>query len=446
MLLKRFKKFVAQEKLFTPSDKLLLALSGGVDSMVLLHLCKQSGFDIAVAHVNFKLRGKEANHNEALVKDTCKLWGISCHTQFFNTKKYAASNKLSIQEAARELRYRYFFNLCHEKGYTKILTAHHASDNIETFFINLLRGSGIKGLSGIPLQRQEIVRPLLFASRQEIETYAKKHLLPIAEDSSNASDAYLRNKIRHHLIPALNDVEPDAGKYMNKSITHLNNEKELLLELYEKAFAPLLVSKKDYQIIDKTALLKYKQAETMLFFFLSSFGFNATQVSSILQNRKNKSGVFFETESHRLLINRNELILTPKKTVKKIPAKLISKPEDALLEPLPLHIEQRDPSSMVDYKNAGLYEAYLDAQKVLFPLTLRLWEHGDEIIPLGMNKRKKVSDILTDKKASALDKEQCYVLSDKQKRIIWIPGYTISQYCKIDTATLQILYFKAQYI
>jgi tRNA(Ile)-lysidine synthase len=234
MLLQQFQEFVSKKKLINPSDKLLLSVSGGVDSMVLLQLCLKAGYDFSVAHVNFKLRGSDADADEALIISTCKSHQIECFSTQVETQDYANQNKLSIQMAARELRYNYFNTLINQHHFAKLVTAHHADDHIETFFINLLRSSGIQGLTGIPLQHENIIRPLLFATKQQIEAYAQTHQIIFNTDSSNLKDDYLRNHLRHHVIPTINKASINANTQILNSIQHLNDDVNLLQELHQK--------------------------------------------------------------------------------------------------------------------------------------------------------------------------------------------------------------------
>jgi tRNA(Ile)-lysidine synthase len=440
MLLNQFQEFVKQNQLFNASDKLLLAVSGGVDSMVLFHLCLKAGYEFSVAHVNFKLRGENADADEALVINTCKAFKIDCFTTNFNTQNYANEKKLSIQMAARELRYNYFDQLIQQHQFTKLLTAHHANDQIETFFINLLRSSGIKGLKGIPMQNENIIRPLLFATKNQIETYANTHQIIFHTDSSNLKDDYLRNHLRHHVIPAFNNASPNATIQILNSIQHLNDDFNLLQELHQKAFKNLITTHAHGIIINKTKLQVYANAQAMLFAYVKNYGFNKSQVQQMLQHKQDESGKLYYSNTHKILNNRNEFIIS-----------LIEKPntlEEIIIHNIgqtittPLHIKMQLSSvNEVNYKNAHANEAYFDASKIKFPLKLRLWQAGDQMQPLGMKNKKNLSDILIDNKVDILTKTNTYVLCNNNNQIIWLIGHRLSEQFKIDPKTKNVLYF-----
>lgn len=437
MLLQQFQEFVTQKKLINPSDKLLLAVSGGVDSMVLLQLCLKAGYQCSVAHVNFKLRGAAANADEALVIDTCKTHQIECFSTQVDTQIFANQNKLSIQMAARELRYNYFNTLINKHRFTKLVTAHHADDHIETFFINLLRSSGIQGLTGIPLKNENIIRPLLFATKQQIESYAQTEQLKFNTDSSNLKDDYLRNHLRHHVIPALTNATTNANTQILNSIQHLNDDANLLQELHQKTFEQFL-SKHPHGIsIDKTKLVTYTNVAHLLFWYLKNFGFNSTQVLDMLSNEE--SGRIFYSNTHQILQNRAEFILSPMNTMEQTEELIIDIINQKIETPIKLKFELLDNKS-TNFKDAQAFEVYVDATKIQFPLTLRKWQAGDQMQPLGMKHQKKVSDILIDNKVDNLTKANTYVLCNANKEIIWLIGQRVSESFKIDKNCKKILH------
>jgi tRNA(Ile)-lysidine synthase len=437
MLLQQFKEFVSQKQLMKPTEKLLLAVSGGVDSMVLLHLCKKAAYDISVAHVNFRLRGAAADADEALVIATCNENKIECFTTNFDTQAYANKNKLSIQMAARELRYNYFNALIKEHHFAKLVTAHHADDHIETFFINLLRSSGIQGLTGIPLQNEIIIRPLLFATKQQIETYAHTNSIKYNTDSSNVKDDYLRNNLRHHVIPAINNTSINAGTQILNSIQHLNDDANLLEELHQKAFEPLLSQHTHGISINKTKLLSFTNAAHLLFWHLKNYGFNSSQVQDMLSNED--SGRIFYSSTHQILQNRNELILSPITNNEPLAAIIIENINQKLETPIALEIELLELNNTI-YKNAQVHEIFVDAAKIQFPLTLRKWQTGDQMQPLGMKHQKKVSDILIDNKVDNLTKANTYVLCNANNEIIWLIRQRVSESFKIDKNCKNVLH------
>jgi tRNA(Ile)-lysidine synthase len=437
MLLQQFKAFVSQKQLMKPSEKLLLAVSGGVDSMVLLHLCEKAGYDISVAHVNFKLRGAAADADEALVKATCNENKIECFTTNFDTQAYANKNKLSIQMAARELRYNYFNTLINQHHFAKLVTAHHADDHIETFFINLLRSSGIQGLTGIPVQNENIIRPLLFATKQQIETYVQTHQIKFNTDSSNLKDDYLRNYLRHHVIPTINKANTNANTQILNSIQHLNDDASLLQELHQKTFETLLKQHAHGISINKTKLLGYTNAAHLLFWQLKNYGFNHAQVQDMLVNEE--SGRIFYSNTHQILQNRGELILSILPTTSDVQETVIENSHQKIESPIPLKLQLLDAKN-INYKSAQAYQIYVDEAKIQFPLTLRKWQKGDQMQPLGMKYQKKVSDILIDNKVDLLTKANTYVLCNANKEIIWLIGHRVSERFKIETNCTKALH------
>jgi tRNA(Ile)-lysidine synthase len=439
MLLKQFQAFVNNNQLINTSDKLLLAVSGGIDSMALLHLCINSSYQFGVAHVNFKLRGAAADADEALVIATCKAHQIECFTTSFDTQSYANNNKLSIQMAARELRYTYFNTLIKEHHFTKLVTAHHADDNVETFFINLLRSSGIQGLTGIPLHNESIIRPLLFATKLQIEKYAQSHQLNFNTDSSNLKDDYLRNHLRHNVIPTLNDTATNTNQQILNSIEHLNDDANLLYELHQKAIQEITTNHTNGISINISKLLQYHNAAHLLFWFLKNYGFNSHQVHDMLSDKHNESGSLFYSNTHQILRNRNEFILSPIVLKQQVSEVIIESIHQEINTPIQLKMQVLDMQN-INYKTAKAKEAYIDMAKIEFPLKLRKWQTGDAMQPLGMKKQKKVSDILIDNKVDRLTKDNTYLLCNANNEIIWLIGQRVSERFKVDENSCNILY------
>lgn len=439
MLLKQFQAFVNNNQLINTSDKLLLAVSGGIDSMVLLHLCKNSGYHFGVAHVNFKLRGAAADADEALVINTCKAHQIEYFSTNFDTQSYANKNKLSIQMAARELRYNYFNSLIKEHHFTKLVTAHHADDHIETFFINLLRSSGIQGLTGIPLQNENIIRPLLFATKLQIENYAQSHQIKFNTDCSNLKDDYLRNHLRHHVIPVINIASKNANTQILNSIEHLNDDANLLYELNQKAIQEITTNTSNGININITKLLKYSNSAYLLFWFLKNYGFNSHQVHDMLSDKHNESGSLFYSNTHQILRNRNEFILSPIALKQQASEVIIESINQEINTPIQLKMQVLDMQN-INYKTAKAKEAYIDMAKIEFPLKLRKWQTGDAMQPLGMKNQKKVSDILIDNKVDLITKNNTYMLCNANNEIIWLIGQRVSERFKVDENSCNILY------
>jgi tRNA(Ile)-lysidine synthase len=440
MLLPSFQNFISKNKLIGSNDKLLLAVSGGVDSMVLMDLCLKSGLNFAVAHVNFKLRGAASDTDEELVIATCKANNIACYTTSFDTVAYTKQHKISIQMAARELRYSYFEQLIKTHQFTKLLTAHHANDSLETFFINLLRSSGIQGLTGIPIINKYIIRPLLFAEKSAIEKYAVAHKIIYQTDVSNLKDDYLRNQIRHHIIPAFQNINENAVNQLLNSMYHLQREHELLQELHQKALDKIISKHPQGIQIDITLLKTFVQFETMLLLYLKNYGFNHAQVMQMLDDTSNQTGSLFYSKTHRVLYNRDVLIVSILLKSENNNDFIIHNINQKVDHPFFLKMQELLIDN-INYKTASSNEAYVDAAKVQFPLTIRKWKQGDSIIPLGMKQRKKISDILIGQKVDLIMKENIYVLCNANGDIIWLIGQRLSDNFKVEKMSSKLYYF-----
>jgi tRNA(Ile)-lysidine synthase len=442
MLIEQFQQFVSKNNLFTPGDKLLLAVSGGVDSMVLLHLCIKMGYAIEVAHCNFKLRGTESDADEQLVATVCEAHQIKLHSTSFDTAKYAEQHKLSVQMAARELRYNYFNRLIEAHGFNFLLMAHHADDSIETFFINLIRSSGIEGLTGIALQNGNKLRPLLFASRADIETYARENQISYHQDSSNDTDDYLRNYLRHQVIPPLQNATAHAREGILSSLKHLQQDANLLNELFAAAIEKIAVEKENNIIINRTQLTSYSHAEALLFRYLKHKGFRFNQVQEMVKAEVNHSGKIFRSGTHRVLINRDQLILSAITTGNNIEECLIDTVPYETQTPLPLKIRRVKPLNIA-FTQATQHEAFIDEEKITWPLSIRKWQAGDMMQPLGMKHRKKISDMLIDMKVDVWTKEKTYVLIDAAGNILWLIGYRMSELCKVTLRSNSLLHLQS---
>ena len=423
---------------FTAGSKILVAVSGGVDSMAMLHLLHDAGINIVAAHCNFKLRGDESDLDEDFVKtETAKL-GVPCRVTHFDTSAYASLNGLSIQIAARELRYRRFHELAKQEKFDAIAIAHNRDDRIETLFINLARGTGIHGLASIRPRNGKIIRPLLFASRTEIEEYVKIRNIAFREDSSNATDKYARNHIRHNVIPGLEQFFPGMRQAIERSIEHFS-EVELFYNNTIEHYKNKIVSAKDDLIyIDLTALRESPSSPTLLYEILKPFGFSNSIAAEVLEEQR--SGRQFFSATHRLVRDRQSLILQ-KSDSKPSPAILIDEQCSSLDFPLRIEIDKFDRYPEFTPDTAPNI-ACMDGDKLTYPLLLRKWEHGDKFRPLGMKNMKKLSDFFTDAKLSLIEKERCRVLvSDGQ--IAWIAGLRIDDRFKITDKTKKIVRFKA---
>jgi tRNA(Ile)-lysidine synthase len=432
-MLPEFLHFIEKEKLFNKNTKLLVAVSGGIDSVCLAHLLHLSGFNFAIAHCNFKLREEESNQDENFVKLLAEEWGVPCYTKQFDTELYAQTHKINIQMAARELRYEWFAQLKEKYGFDKIVTAHHKEDSIETFFINLFRGSGTSGLKGISITNKAIVRPLLFALRKDIVKHIQAFKLEYREDSSNASKKYLRNKIRQDLIPQIQQIDEKAIGGIVQSMLHLKKENELLLYLIKKELQEYIGEEKGFSInIEK--LKQHPHADVLLFYALKEYNFNQDIVSDILQSEL--SGKQFYSWSHKAILNRAWLELIPIERNDVVTSLFIQKDCAEIISPLPMRffmLKKEELSISADRK-----KAFLDADKLAWPLQLRKWQAGDSFKPLGMKGSKKVSDFLIDEKISLAEKEKTFVLCSNNC-IVWLAGHRIDEDYKVKENTTNIL-------
>ena len=416
---------------FLKEKKLLLAVSGGIDSMVLVNLCHQLQLNFAVAHCNFQLRGNESDEDEMLVIQTCQDGYIPYFLNSFDTLEFAKENKLSIQLAARKLRYDWFYKLMNENGFDYILTAHHLDDSLETFLINFTRGSGLDGLTGIPEQNDKIVRPLLIFSRNEIETFAQENNIAWREDSSNASDKYLRNKLRHDVIPILKELNPSLLSSFENTIKNLKQSQSLVDDASKMVYEKVASEQENQIVFDLDLLLKSQNHQAYLFSWLSDFGF--TDWDSVYDLVSAQSGKQVMSNSHVLLKNRNTLLLFPRKENSEEVIYPIDKGQNEVKVPLNLTF-----CNLSDISVQSTNVIFVDAEKLQFPLTIRKWKEGDFFQPFGMNGKKKVSKFFKDEKFSMLEKSDIWLLCSNDK-IVWIIGKRQDDRFKITETTTKIL-------
>ena len=436
-LLEKFKAFVQKEHLFLPKDKLLLAVSGGVDSVVLCELCKQAGYDFVIAHCNFQLRGGESDRDENFVKDLGKKYEVEVLAKKFDTEKYAASNKLSIQVAARELRYNWFYELLDTSTANWLLTAHHADDNIETLLMNFFKGTGITGLRGILPKQGKVIRPLLFARKEELKKFVTVYKLGFVEDSSNTSDKYTRNYFRNQLIPDLQKVFPQAEDNL---MDNLQRFREIEL-LYQQSIAlhkkKLLVQKNNEVHIPVVKLQQTKPLATVIYEIIKDYNFSSHQVNELIGLLESETGKYIQSSSHRIIKNRNWLIISP--TVNTVAQTILVEKEDTEIAFNLGKLEIKELARTTNYKPQTANNiAELNAAAIKFPLLLRKWKQGDYFYPLGMNKKKKLSRFFIDQKLSLPQKEKVWVI-EMDKKIIWVVGMRIDERCKITERTKEIL-------
>jgi len=425
-------QYAARHVLLKSDNKVLVAVSGGIDSMVLLSLLQDADINTVAAHCNFSLRGEESDLDEDFVKtETCKL-GVSCRVKRFDTIDYAAQNGLSIQMAARDLRYRWFQELAIEENYDAIAIAHNRDDRIETLLINLARGTGLHGLTGIKPKNGKIIRPLLFASRNEIEEYANEHGVKYREDSSNTTDEYARNYIRHHVIPGMEQFFPGVRQTMERSMDYFSEVEMFYDETIERYRNQIVSVKEDLTYIDLAALVQSPSPPTLLYEILKPFGFSNSVTAKIIENQNFPSGRQFFSDTFRLVCDRKSLILQ-KIENERLQEYLIDEQTSQIY--IPIHLKINKFEKYHEYKpDTHPNVACLDGGKLHFPLLLRQWKHGDKFRPLGMKNMKKLSDFFTDAKLSLIEKERCWVLISGNK-IVWIAGMRIDDRFKITDKT-----------
>ncbi len=432
-MLQPFQSYIQKEKIFSSNEKILLTVSGGIDSVLMCELFHLVGFKFGIAHCNFQLRGKESDGDEAFVKVLAKKYDVEFHTIKFDTSSFAKKNKLSTQIAARQLRYKWFEEIKNKYKYKYIATAHHQDDSIETLFINLVRGTGISGLHGILPKQGNIIRPLLFTNKNEITNYVKKNKLKYREDSSNASDKYVRNKIRHQLIPLLQELNPSLGNTIINNIQHFRDVEVIYNTEIENQRSKIVASPRpspkerekknvDETIISIQQLKKLNPITTYLFEFLKPYHFNAFTVEEIVAALDGESGKQFFSDTHRLIKDRENLIIeykvqSTKYKVLDVAFRIKKDQKDLKIDGLNLNFKKSKtliPIAIgIELSNFKLdnSNAQLDLDKLQFPLEIRKWQQGDTFYPLGMKGKKKLSDYFIDKKLSIIQKENTWLLT-----------------------------------
>lgn len=430
-MLQKLENHIHQNLSFLKDKKLLLAVSGGIDSMVLVDLFHKLKYDVAVAHCNFQLREQESDDDEEFVKSQVEKLNIPLFIQKFDTKKFAEQKKLSIQVVARNLRYDWFYTLLVNQNFDFIITAHHLDDSIETFLINFTRGTGLEGLTGIPIQNDKIIRPLLAFSRDEIVAYAKQNDIKWREDSSNSTDKYWRNKLRHDVIPVLKELNPSLLPSFQNTIDSLQQSHSLVKDASKNMYQKVVTEEEHHTEIDLTKLLKLTNYKAYLFQWLQPFGF--TDWKAVYDLIEANSGKQVFSETHILLKNRNTLLLSPKQTRENNEVFWVEKNQNEVKVPLKLRF-----CNVSDISTQGTNTIFVDEDKLSFPLTIRRWEEGDVFYPFGMKGKKKLSKYFKDEKLSLIEKSKVWLLcSDNQ--IIWVIGKRQDERFKITKQTTKIL-------
>lgn len=438
-MLTKFQNYIESNHLINKGDRILIALSGGVDSMVLAELLRRGGYDIAFAHCNFHLRGKESDGDEQFVREYAERVGVKLFVRQFDTLEYVETQKISVEMAARELRYAWFNDLINANEQLLAL-AHHADDQIETFFINLLRGSGIKGLKAMQPRNGMYIRPLLWASREEIKKFAIENGIQWREDSTNNDTVYLRNKIRHELMPVFDSIKPEAREKILESVNHLASENQLYRELLKEKISQIETVDGVLHSIPKRHFER-SEAESrnplglqLLFEWIRNYDFSYSQCESILASLDSEPGKEFYSANYQLVIEKETIEIFPIDPVQT----RHNLSQRVTIQP----VRTRHALSLLITDNPNI--AQLDYDKLKLPLKARHWQQGDRFHPLGMRGTKLVSDFFNDNDFTTFQKKNTLILTDNEGEIVWIVGYRIDDRFKITEKTKTIYQIVAE--
>lgn len=444
--LQSFRAFISRHQLFEPDQKILLAVSGGKDSVLMVHLFKQAGLNFGIAHCNFQLRSEESMRDEAFVKMLAATLDVPFHVTHFNTKAYAKAQRCSTQMAARDLRYAWFEQIRTTEGYEGIALAHHQNDAIETMLINLTRGTGISGLHGIAPKRDRLIRPLLFLSREDIEALIEKENIDYVEDSSNLSDHYARNKIRLHVIPQLKAINPVLEQTFAQNIQRFQEAEMIIqqtvLSLRTKFFeeSPMGVS------IQIEAIKALNPRNLLCYELLKPYNFNESLTNEVLSSLEKQSGTSFYSSTHRVTLDRHRLMITPLEgqQASSEPASVLG--INQLIHPAAQQVVLSRHLLNIRYAEGNGYNrdgnAYVDHDLLIYPLVLRSRQPGDVFVPLGMKTHKKLSDFFIDEKVPLPEKDKIPLLINGNGDIIWVAGMRQDNRYKVTATTKKVAIFE----
>ena len=436
----RFKKFIAENNLIKPGDRILLAVSGGIDSMIMADLFLRLGNKIGIAHCNFSLRGKESDKDEELVRKFASDNNIHFYSSKFETKAYARKNGLSVQMAARELRYTWFEEIRKINGYDFIAVAHNLNDNIETLIINLTRGTGITGLTGMRPSINKIIRPLLFATRRDITDYCNEKKLIFREDKSNAETKYTRNKIRHIIIPVLKEINPSIETTLNETAERLTGINEIVSEFISALKERISVQKGEFIAFNVSLLKVEMHNKAVLFELFKPYGVNNSMLKDLVSVIEGKTGAQIFTNTHRIIKNRKEIIVSHE-VIEDDTFWCIKSIREFRKVPVIASAGYINFTKKFEISDDPLI-ACIDSEKISFPFIIRKWKAGDFFYPLGMKQKKKLSDYFIDNKYSRFDKEKILIMESDGK-IVWIVGDRIDNRFRITNSTKKALIIKS---
>jgi len=440
--LQHFSDYIDQNSLFDKNDRILLAVSGGKDSVLMVHFFKQAGFKFGIAHCNFGLRAEESQRDERFVSTLATALEVPLYVTHFQTKLYAGVQKISTQMAARDLRYNWFEEIRKDEGYDKIAVAHHQDDVIETLLLNLVRGTGIAGLHGILPKKGFLVRPLLFMSRAEIDALITANKIEFVEDSSNLSSIYARNKLRLAVIPVLKEINPNLQETFERNIQRFTETEEVLRLMAGHTKKEILEERENglYLSIAKVRTLRPQQL--LLFEILREYHFTERIVEELINSLDKQSGTSFYSLSHRLTVDRDYLIITSNQKEESWSSKMV--------HPMDTEILLGKQQITLTYSDLVFFEkdtrkAFVDAGKLIFPLIFRTWQEGDRFMPLGMKNYKKLSDFFIDEKVPLPQKEDIPVLVNGNGDIIWLAGFRQDNRYKVTATTKKVAIFEQKF-
>jgi len=432
MILSKVEQYIVTNNLLRGGEKVIVGVSGGADSVALLDILHSFKIECVIAHCNFHLRGEESNRDAFFVEELCKKYNLKYERVDFDTEAHAEINGISIEMAARELRYNWFEQIRKIHLADKIAVAHHRDDSVETILLNLVRGTGIRGLTGIAPMNGYIIRPLLCVGRDDIIEYLNERKLSYVDDSTNSEDLYSRNKIRLNVLPLLETINPSAKESIINTANHLSQVNTIYQLYIEQVRANIFIENK----IDINLLIRYAEPEAILFELLHPYGFNSATVNRIFESLVSQSGKIFYSDTHSLLRDRSHFILKKKENIS-IESFVIREDNENVAYPIQLKIEKTLLNGDFTLeKNPNIL--YADLNKISFPLTIKKWEKGDWFIPFGMKGKKKVSDYFSDNKFSLFEKEQAWLLCSGDD-IVWIVGHRADDRFRITMETTEIL-------
>lgn len=439
-MLKRLLNYVRENGLVSKNDRVLLAVSGGIDSVALAELFHKAGFRFGIAHCNFGLRGEESDADEKFVEGLAKKYHVQFHTRKFLTAEDAKERRVSVQMAARDLRYAWFEEVRLKEGYDSVATGHHLDDQVETFFINLLRGTGISGLHGILPKNGKVIRPLLFATRNEIGQFVLAANLAYREDSSNHSKKYLRNRIRLELIPLLKEIQPEFVPLMTENIHRFREAVEIYKRHVDTVRKKVMQKREGKTLAAIADLRALKPERTWLFELFAPYGFNESVVDDLAASLRKTGRKEFFSEEWIAVKDRDQIILTRKSRRKPLGRNeeyQIARGQTTLKKPLLVAIReiQNKPGTVIPPEKEY---ASFDLDKLEFPLVLRRWKPGDAFVPFGMERKKKMSDFFINSKVSAEEKENAWILWSGSK-VVWVVGHRTDNRFRVTSRTRTIL-------